>query len=141
MPINFTVNYDAVTSDIRDTTGDVDAVPLCGPMQFVPSVGGELYLGGFTPRASGVVMRSFYGYVDRDGRLKNKPNGTPGVRLWANDPILGLPAPGQQGCLRYTVSADLTDLRGRLVTFTTFTFNAPATDSVVNLVTAAKQFV
>lgn len=143
MPINFTVNYDALTNNIRDADGDINATPVYGPMWFSPSVEAELYVGTYTPRPTGVTLRRFDGYIDIDGRLKNKPNGTPGVRLWANDPIFGLPPPGdtQKRSLHYQVSAELTDQRGRTIQFVSFKFEAPATDTTINLVTTTKTFM
>lgn len=130
MPINFTVNYDDRVNDADDTSGDVAAAVVTGPMYFIPSV-----LPGYRipdlhslTRPTGLAVRAFAGYLDTDGRLRTRQGGDVGVRLWANDPDWELPR------LQYQVRAELTDQLGRPVPWAAFYFDAPGADVEINLV-------
>lgn len=129
MPLNFTVHYDDRANDIDDVSGDIDSTALIGPVYFIPGFtpGARVPAPEYDPRSTGFAFRAFAGYIDTDGRLKNERGGTPGVRLWANDPVFELER------LQYQVRADLTDSRGRRIPFTPFYFNAPDEDKVVDL--------
>ena len=127
MPIlNFTLEYDGLTNDVDDTTGDVGAATLVGPMYFTTTLlpGVHIPVSDYSPRPSGITTRTFEGYLDADGRLKNAAGGTPGLRLWANDPQFGLDR------FQYRVTADLTDQLGREVKWNAFNFDAPSVDEV-----------
>lgn len=130
MPLNFTLRYDHLISDIDDASGDITAIPAQGWMYFEPSVhaGSRIPVPSYTPRPSGVEPRRFKGYLDTDGRLKTGPGGSVDIRLWANDPAWGLIR------YAYTVTAALTDLLGRTLAFDSFSFDAPTFDTVLNLV-------
>lgn len=130
MPINFTIHYDHFASDINDDSGDIGVVPLVGHVRFVPKmrVGTAAIATGALPRPAGFTVREFSGYLDVDGRLKNKRGGTPGVRLWANDPIFELAR------LPYTVIFDLRDPIGNQVKVDPISIpSAPSTDVTLNL--------
>lgn len=92
--INFTVHYDlfSTETDRAGSGSDADQVPLTGPVSFTPVFADEraVVAPDYSPRPSGFKMRSIAGYLDSDGRLKNEPGGTVGVRLPANDPVLEL---------------------------------------------------
>ncbi len=129
MPINFTVTWDDLTNDVDDTTSDIGEAPVIGWMYFTTQIadGAVILAAGHTPRPAGFQPRTFSGYLDSDGQLKNKPGGSVGARLWANDPIFGLTR------LQYYVTASLSDALGRAINFQPFAFDAPSTDSTVNL--------
>lgn len=128
MPINFTLVHNGFTNDEADTAGDVDAIAVTGWLNFVAQLPEGMPALAPTEGESGTSfwVRTFYGYLDTDGVLKNKPGtdgGTSGVRIWANDPAFNLEN------LPYLVHAPK-DLRanGKIVKFKPFIFNAPAAD-------------
>lgn len=134
MPINCTANLSLFTNDLDDITGDIGRVAVVGWLLFVPqftdgaaALGDDaayVLRGGLSDNRSG----GFKGYIDSDGILKDKPGGTAGVRIWANDPALNLER------LVYRVVPDgLTDLIGRPVALNRITFEAPSTDTPINL--------
>ena len=120
--VNFIAQYDGLTNNTGDTVGDIGTVAAIGPVRFVPlfTTGTQVPAPGYTPRPAGFAFRTFYGYLDADGRLKNERGGTPGVSIWANDPVFtGVPR------LQYRVEADLTDPLGEPIPFNSFCFDAP----------------
>jgi hypothetical protein len=139
MPINCTANLSLFTNDLDDISGDIGRVAVVGWLLFVPqfndgaaALGDDaayVLRGGLSDNRSG----GFKGYIDSDGILKDKPGGTAGVRIWANDPDLNLER------LVYEVVPDgLTDLIGRPVTISRFKFEAPSTDTPVDLRTVMR---
>jgi len=127
MPVlNFTLEYDDLVNDVDDTAGDVGTTPGVGPMYFTTLFprGARIPVADFSPRPSGIGLRTFTGYLDTDGRLKNEAGGTAGLRLWANDPDFNLDR------FQYRVSAELTDQLGRPVDFHGFNFDAPSEDVI-----------
>lgn len=130
MPMCFTLHYDDRVNDIDDTSGDVAATPGVGWIYFDTTLetGVRIPVESYSPRPTGLGIRRFKGYLDTDGRLKSRPGGDTGVRLWANDPEYNLPR------LQYKVSAELTDLLGRPVDFQPFYFDAPVADIEKSLV-------
>jgi hypothetical protein len=131
MPLNFTVLWDDGTNDQDGTNGDIAEQAVTGEVRFEPlfSSGSRVLAPQYSPRPKSFHMRTFFGYMDTDGRLKNQRGGTVGARLWANDPEFGLES------LPYKVSASLTDAIGRTIPFTPFIFEAPDEDTEVNLTT------
>ena len=129
MALNFTLHYDDRINDLDDKVGDVAETVVTGPMYFVPSIrpGVRIPVLDGLPRPKGLAVQAFDGFLDTDGRLKNKQGGELGVRLWANDPAWNLPR------FQYRVSAELTDLFGRPVPWRDFYFDAPTADIVRNL--------
>jgi hypothetical protein len=125
MPINCTLTYRHLANDTEDTSGDIGTIPAIGPVyaeaQFAD---GAAALGS---DATGYTIRRFEGYLDTDGILKNKPGGTAGMRVWANDPLFNLTR------LPYTVTFDLYDALGRRIALNGATFDAPSTDTTVPL--------
>lgn len=129
--INFTVEYDLLAA-VTDTDGsgsDADIVPLTGPVTFSPVFRDNraALASEYSPRAAGLKLLPISGYLDSDGRLKDRPAGTVGVRLPADDPVLGLSE------LVYQVSWDVHTTEGQPVKVDTGYFTAPSTDSTVNL--------
>ena len=123
--VNFTVHYDDLSNDIDDTAAEINTAAHIGPVRFTTQIspGARVPAPEYNPRPTGFGFRVFSGYLDTDGRLKNKRGGTPGVKLWANDPVFtGLPR------LEYRVQAELTDALGRPVLFDGFNFDAPGPD-------------
>lgn len=130
MPMCFTLHYDDRVNDVDDTAGDVAATPGIGWMYFdsVIRTGYRIPVPSYSPRPAGLGLRRFKGYLDTDGRLKTRPGGEVGIRLWANDPEYNLPR------LQYKVSAELTDTLGNPLDFHPFYFDAPVADIEKNLV-------
>lgn len=129
--INFTVTYDqlATQTDDSDTGADADIIALIGTVTFTPEMSddGPLLAPGYSPRAAGFKLLPITGYVDSDGQLKSARAGTVGVRLPANDPVLQLTR------LVYRVSFDLRTPLGEPVPIRGGYFEAPSTDTTVNL--------
>lgn len=127
MPLNFTLRHDARTNDVDDVSGDIAAAVLTGPMYFIPTVveGYQIPVPDYLPRATGLTVRGFEGYLDTDGQLKSERGGETGVRLWANDPAWDLPR------FQYEVRAKLTDLFGRAVPWVPVHFDAPSEDVTI----------
>lgn len=133
MPINFTLVHSGRTNDESDAAGDIGEVAVTGWLHFVAQLpeGQPALAPQQGDTGASYWVRTFYGYLDSDGVLKNKPGsegGTPGVRLWANDPIFSLDE------LPYLVFAPK-GLRanGKHVEFTAFVFNAPSSADEVKL--------
>jgi len=129
--INFTVEYDLLAA-VTDTDGsgsDADIVPLTGPVTFSPVFEDNraALAPNYSPRSAGFKLLPISGYLDADGRLKDRPSGTVGVRLPADDPVLGLSQ------LMYQVSWDVHTTEGQPVKVDTGYFIAPSTDSTINL--------
>lgn len=137
MPINFTVNYDQLTNedDSANSWEDNEATPLIGPVVFTPQFRDErpLLAPNASPRPAGFIVREFTGYIDTDGRLKNKRGGSIGTRLWARDPDFRIDH------LWYKVEFSLATPIGKVVTVTGGYFEAPTTDTPVNLVSVLQQ--
>ena len=123
---------DLINDDV-DETGDVEATTTIGAVRLIPLFyKGARALGiEHTPSPATFAFRTFTGYRDPDGLLKNKPGGGP-LRVWANDPVFGLEK------LPYRFEADLTDQLGNPVPFESFIFEAPATDTELDLTTVAR---
>jgi hypothetical protein len=125
MPINCTLTYEHVVNDTEDENGDIGTLPAIGPVYARAKFrDGAAALGS---DGKGYSIRVFEGYLDTDGVLKNKPGGTPGMRVWANDPVLNLTR------LPYEIIFDLADPLGRPVKVNGTTFDAPSTDVEVPL--------
>ena len=129
MPLNFRLFYDDRINDVDDVTEDVAAGVVTGPMYFEPCLlpGQRIPDPDYPSRPTGLAMRTFTGFLDTDGILKTEAGGEAGVRLWANDPAWGIER------LQYRVRADLTDLLGNSVRWSTFNFDAPGIDQVRDL--------
>ena len=129
--INFTVLFDAFAAqaDSADDGADADVVPLVGEVVFTPVLADDrlMLAPGYDPRPAGLKPRPITGYIDSDGRLKAARGGPVGVRLWANDPVLGRDA------LFYRVAFSLTTPIGEPVAVTGGFFEAPSADLEVNL--------
>lgn len=132
--INFTVEF-AMYANQADTTldSDVDAdrIPLVGTVTFEPVMRDDraIMAPTYSPPA-GLKIRTITGFIDSDGILYAYRGGPEGVRLWANDPVLGLPA------LTYRVSFDLATPLGESVRVDSGVLAAPQDDRVINLAEA-----
>jgi len=130
--INFTVQFDVLSNreDGSDSGSDTDIVALSGPVTFTALFGDEklVLADNLSPRAAGLKLRKQSGWIDTDGRLKTGPGGAVGVRLWANDPIFDLDR------LVYQVDFDVRTPLGERVRVAPGFFEAPTTDTTVNLV-------
>ncbi len=129
MPLSFTLVYSDRVNDVDDTSGDIDAQVVTGPLYFTPRLlpGQRIPDPEYPTRPTGLALRTFTGFLDTDGVLKAEPGGQEGVRLWANDPNWNLPR------LAYQVRAELTDLLGRPVRWHGVDFDAPTEDITVDL--------
>lgn len=129
--IQFTVTYDHLATEIADDDSDnsVDLPAVTGDVYFIPQItrGGAAHGNTYSPRPTGFSLRTRKGYLDTDGRLKNKRGGTVGVHIVANDPVLNLAS------LPYKVEFDCYDPLGRKVEITGTTFEAPATAVSIQL--------
>lgn len=129
--INFTVQFDVLSNreDGSDEGSDTDIVALTGPVTFTPLFADQrlVLADDLSPRAAGLKLRKQSGWIDTDGQLKTGPGGTVGVRLWANDPIFDLDR------LVYQVDFDVRTPLGGTVRVDPGFFEAPATDTTVNL--------
>ena len=129
---NFTATYDLLASSNDSSDGGVDAdiIPLTGTVTFVPSLtdAKPIQAQNYSPRPAGLKLRTFSGVLDSDGQLKAVAGGAVGVRLWANDPVLGIEH------LYYTVKFYVTTPAGQRVQVEGGTFEAPTTDTSVSLV-------
>lgn len=129
--INFTVTYDLLTNESLPTSGeDVGTEALVGYVHFTPQFTDShaILAQDYSPRPAGLRPRTFTGYLDSDGRLRSERGADDiGVRLWANDPVLELSK------LVYKVEFDLTTPMGEKVRVDGGYFEAPSTDTTVNL--------
>lgn len=127
MPLNFTVEYSDRVNDADDIDGG-DKLPVPGigwlTMEPVFRAGTRLPAGDAN---TGFGVRTFAGYLDESGTLRNTKGGTQPMRVWGNDPVWGLDR------LQYRVSASLTDGRGRPVPFLPFYVDAKKVDEVMYL--------
>lgn len=129
--INFTVEYDQLTNESIVTAGeDVGTEALVGYVYFTPQFvdSRPILAPGYLPRPAGLRPRSFSGYIDSDGRLRAERGADDiGVRLWANDPVLGL------NSLTYRVTFDLTTPMGEKVRLDGGYLEAPSSDTTIQL--------
>jgi hypothetical protein len=130
--INFTIQHDqlAAVDDTSDEGADVDLIPLIGEVTFTPIFDNyrPLLAPDYAPRPTAFTIMPFVGYIGMDGRLRSTRNGSLGVRLIANDPVL------QLSSLKYRVSFRLTTPIGEPVRVDGGYFAAPYDDRVINLV-------
>lgn len=129
---NFTVEYDqlGLQTDSGDMGGDADIVALIGTVTFTAQTSDfkPLLAQDYSPRPAGFALQQpFFGLIDTDGQLKSAKNGSVGVRLPANDPIFDLES------LFYRVDFQLTTPLGEHVRVDGGYFEAPSTDTTVNL--------
>lgn len=129
MPLCFTVTYSDRINDTEDTSGDIAATVVTGPVYFEPCLlpGQRIPDPDYPSRPTGLALRTFAGFLDTDGLLKSEAGGEEGVRLWANDPNWGIAR------LQYRVRAELTDLLGNPVRWHSFNFDAPVADLTKDL--------
>ena len=129
--INFTVQYDLYGSDTDgpDVGEDADLIPLIGTITFTPLLSDAypLQAAGYTPRPAGIKLRVFEGRLGTDGQLRARDSGMVGVRLFANDAVLDLDH------LYYRVDFDVRTPMGEKVFVKGGVFEAPSTDTVINL--------
>lgn len=132
--IQFTVQHDllATTSDSSDADADADLIPLIGDVTFTPQIDHyrQLLAAEYLPRPTGFRLLPITGYIGMDGRLRSVRNGSLGVRLTANDPVLGLAK------LPYRVDFHMTTPLGEPVRVDGGVFDAPSTDVSIWLVNA-----
>lgn len=126
--INFTVEFDARKSgtDWGDAGVDADETPLNGWLTFIPQFEGDAFVLT-TDGTGGIFIGPSVGYIE-NGVLKTTKGGSVGVRLVANDPVLGLGDP-----LVYRLKADLRTPAGAKVKIIDRFFEAPSEDTTVNL--------
>ncbi len=129
MPINWTLNHDELTNDQNDDSGDIGTTVGTGWMYLTPVFreGERALAPDYSPRPAAFTIRQFKGFVDTDGRLKNKPGGTAGMKAWANDPVFNLER------LTYRVTADLYAPIGRPLPWEPFLLEAPSTAVTMDL--------
>jgi len=142
-PTYFTVIAD-YRSSLADTTDDVDADPDLGVITanvtFRPVIdAGDVILAtGASPRPTGFVPAPIQGFIDTDGLLKLRATAfdtysyTP-IRLLADTDLLELDGP-----LFYTVTFTNVVYDGKLSTLKPFTFQAPNSDTVLNLIEVSR---
>lgn len=121
--INCTIRHEQwyTQPDSGDGGTDADVVPLMGAVRFIP----QINRAALAPQYA-VQMGIITGYIDTDGQLKASKGGPVGVRLPANDPVLGLQS------LPYKVEFSLlTTAAGIPVSVAGTTFTVPATDTTV----------
>lgn len=131
---NFTVEAAMFTNaaDAADEDDDAEMVGLVGDVYFEPVLGNEAIMAPDHDPPAGFRLRTIAGFFDSDGVLYASRSGEEGVRLWANDPALGL------GSLRYRVTFNLTTPLGETVVIKPFYITAPDEDVTVNLSEAAE---
>ena len=135
-PTFFTVDADfkAFIADTIDTGVDPDVVPLTGTVTFRPLLNdGDLILATHaSPRPTGYIAAPVVAVIDGDGRLRLRSDGTE-VRLLADTDFLELASP-----LYYSVTFTGLKYSGQSVTIASFVFQAPTSDTTVNLITLAR---
>lgn len=141
----FTVEADylAVIGDTNDDADhDPDTAPITGTVTFTPLVNtGDLIMATQAmPRPTGLALLPIVGVIDVDGRLKLRDVADDGVeefapiRLVADTPFLELENP-----LFYRVAFTGVKFAGRSGTIAPFTFQAPNSDTVINLIGVGRQ--
>lgn len=149
-PVYFTVvaDFRAFVEDASsDSDYDPQIVPVGGTVTFTPLVNaGDVVLATSTsPRPIGFIASPVTAIIDpADGRLKLRrtvDSGASGslgfapVRLLGSSPVLELDGP-----LFYSVSfSEVIYANGRRGSITGFTFEAPNTDTELNLITVFRQ--
>jgi hypothetical protein len=125
-PDCFTLTYELGTNDpdLIPAGPDPDLVPLTGPVRVEPQPRDRKPIQ--TP-AGGLRPRSFQGYLDSDGVLKDRAGGTPGMRVWLNDPAWEIAE------YWYAVKFDVATGMGETVAIDGGFFEAPTTDIVIPL--------
>lgn len=127
----FTVQYDllGLTTDSDDAGVDSDEIGLIGPVVFTAQFGDNraVQAANYSPRPTGFKWLPISGWLDSDGRLKDKAGGTVGLRLPANDPSLGLDK------LVYKVVFKVKTPSGESVNVAPGYFEAPSADETVQL--------
>ncbi|MCA9843204.1 MAG: right-handed parallel beta-helix repeat-containing protein [Dehalococcoidia bacterium] len=140
-PTYFTVvgDFKAIIADSEDAGADPDHLPLLGTVTFTPLINaGDLILATqASPRPVGFLGTPISGYIDTDGVLKMRSTafgdyGYTPVRLLADTALLEL-----DGDLWYAVSFSNMSYGGKFVTINGFNFQAPTSDTAVNLITVA----
>lgn len=146
-PIYFTVAAD-YRSVVADAASDSDYDPQLGSVTatvtFTPLLtGGDVILAtGASPRPTGFAPTPVVALIDpADGRLKLRTGPDSGgtgtfapVRLLADSPLLELDQP-----LYYQVAFTGVLFNGRPASITGFTFQAPTSDTTINLITVGRQ--
>lgn len=142
-PVYFTVvgDFKAFVADtIADTDANPDVVSITATVTFTPLLqNGDIILAtGAEPRPTGFIASPIVGVIDSDGRLKlnSTPNGsysyTP-IRLLADTDVLELSTP-----LYYSVAFNNVVVNGRTSSIRSFNFQAPTTDTELNLITVGR---
>lgn len=148
-PVYFTVvaDYRAFIEDASsDSDYDPQSVPISGTVTFTPLVnsGDVVIASTASPRPTGFIPAPITAIIDSaDGRLKLRRTIDSGgdntfgfvpVRLLADSPLLELDEP-----LFYSVSfSEVTFSGGRRGSITGFNFQAPTSDTVLNLITVSR---
>jgi hypothetical protein len=131
--IKCSVEFDllGIVSDGVDEGVEADEVGLQGTVVFTPVLPkGDhrpFLAPGFSPRPAGIKVLPITGYIDSDGQLKSGPGGSVGVRLPANDPVLG------RDSLPYLVEFNVRTPAGEKVRLQGGYFEAPPDDVTINL--------
>lgn len=146
-PVYFTVAAD-YRSVVADVASDADYDPQLGSVTatvtFTPLLtGGDVILAtGASPRPTGFAPTPVVALIDpADGRLKLRTGPDSGgtgtfapVRLLADSPLLELNQP-----LFYQVAFTGVQFNGRPASITGFNFQAPTSDTTINLITVGRQ--
>lgn len=138
-PVYFTVvgDFKAFVADTAaDNDADPDLVSITATVTFTPllQTGDMILATTASPRPTGFVASPIVATIGSDGRLKmaETPFGsypyTP-VRLLADSPLLELSTP-----LYYSVAFNNVVINGRTSSIRGFNFQAPNTDSELNLI-------
>jgi hypothetical protein len=146
-PTYFTVVAD-FKSVVGDLASDADYDPQLGSVTadvtFLPVLdqGDVILATSATPRPTGFLAAPIVGFIDTDGRLKMRTATDVGgstdlgyapVRLLADTDLLELETP-----LFYQVSFSNVQYNGARGTINPFTFQAPTSDTTLNLITVAR---
>lgn len=148
-PVYFTVEAD-FKAFIEDASTDSDydpqVVPISATVTFTPLINaGDVVLAtGASPRPTGFIPAPITAIIDPvDGRLKMRTGTDVGatgftfapVRLLGSSPLLEL-----AGALEYSVRfSEVVFSNGRRGSIAGFNFEAPNSDTVLNLITVARQ--
>lgn len=129
--INCTINYQLFTNDNDGSDGgiDTDIIPLVGDVELIPQTTDHrpVQVPGLSLGPAGVMPRRWLGRLDTEGKLRDAKTNALGVRVWANDPILGLDR------LIYRVVFHVRTPRGEEVRVDGGYFEVPSTDQNVDL--------